>query len=357
MAMEKVVVVGAGGISRFWFEAIAAEGVEVAAIVELDLAKGEVQRRKYCPGAIVSNDLEATLEKMRPDFVIDLTAPQARTAVACTALKAGFHVLCEKPLADNIETANEIVKAAEHGGRMCMVSQSRRWDKGPATVHDAIKNGVIGALTSVHCDFFLAAHFGDCELTDSDSPEEAYALATAMARRTMSSPLVRDMAVHHFDMARFMTGLEPVSVYAHEFNPRGSWYDGGCSAVCIFEMVGGVIFSYRGSWSAEGFTTEWNGNWRLIGQSGTILYEKDGPPQAQLVVGSKAFRRPLRDVELAGANVPHPGMRGALREMLTFLRVGQAPQTPCQDNIRSCAMVAAALSSAQAGHRVPVVLA
>jgi predicted dehydrogenase len=297
------------------------------------------------------------LDRTRPDLVIDLTTPEGRMAVTGAALAAGFHVLCEKPLADSVAAAGEIAELADRSSRMCMVSQSRRWDMGPATVRQAIRDGVIGALTSVHCDFFLGAHFGDCRLTDPDSPEEAYALATAMARKTMSSPLIGDMAVHHFDMARFMTGLDPVSVYAREFSPAGSWYDGACSAICIFEMTDGVTFSYRGSWSAEGFTTEWNGNWRLIGENGTILYESNGPPKAQLVGGSDGFRRPLRDLDLAAAHVPYPGMRGALREMLAFLRSGETPQTPCRDNIRSNAMVAAALVSSRTDQRVPVTFA
>jgi predicted dehydrogenase len=297
------------------------------------------------------------LDRTRPDLVVDLTAPQARMAVSGAALAAGFHVLCEKPLADSMEIAGEIAELAERNGRMCMVSQSRRWDTGPATVRQAIADGVLGALTSVHCDFFLAAHFGDFRLTDPGSPEEAYALATTMARRTMPSPLVGDMAVHHFDMARFMTGLDAVAVYAREFSPAKSWYDGACSAVCIFEMTGGVIFSYRGSWSAEGFTTEWNGNWRLIGTSGTILYENGGLPKAQIVAAGDGFRRPLRNLDLTPAHVPYPGMRGALREMLAFLRTGETPQTPCRDNIKSNAMVAAALLSSRADRRVAVALA
>jgi predicted dehydrogenase len=357
IASEKVLVVGAGGVSRFWFEAIAAEDLEVAAVVDCDLGKAEVQRRTYCPGAVVSSDLKTMLDQVRPDFVIDLTPPQARAAVTGTALAAGFHVLCEKPLADSVATAGEIIKAADRSGRMCMVSQSRRWDVGPATVRQAMRSGVVGALTSVHCDFFLGAHFGDCRLTDPDSPEEGYALATTMGRRTMPSPLIGDMAVHHFDMARFMTGLDPVNVYAREFNPAGSWYEGACSAICIFEMTGGAIFSYRGSWSAEGFTTGWNGNWRLVGENGTILYENNGLPKAQVVVGGEGFRRPLRDVDLAPAHVPYLGMRGALREMLAFLRTGETPQTPCHDNIRSNSMVAAALSSSRTDRRLPVIVA
>jgi hypothetical protein len=50
-------------------------------------------------------------------------------------------------------------------------------------------------------------------------------------------------------------------------------------------------------------------------------------------------------------------MRGALREMLAFLRAGTPPQTPCDDNIKSNAMVAAVLSSAREDRRLPVIFA
>ena len=45
---------------------------------------------------------------------------------------------------------------------------------------------------------------------------------------------------------------------------------------------------------------------------------------------------------------------GAIREMLRFLRTGQKPQTACEDNIKSLAMVFAAVESSRQGRRVPV---
>ena len=59
----------------------------------------------------------------------------------------------------------------------------------------------------------------------------------------MRHPYVIDMSIHHFDLARFMTGADPVAVYALEFNPKGSWYKGDVAASCIFEMSNGVVFS------------------------------------------------------------------------------------------------------------------
>ena len=65
------------------------------------------------------------------------------------------------------------------------------------------------------------------------------------------------MAIHTFDMARFISGADPVAVYCKEWNPSGSWYDHDASAIAIFEMTGGIVYTYRGSWCAEGLNTTW----------------------------------------------------------------------------------------------------
>jgi predicted dehydrogenase len=162
------------------------------------------------------------------------------------------------------------------------------------------------------------------------------------------------MAIHHFDLCRYMAGVNPVAVYAKEFNPHGSWYKGDVAASCIFEMSDGVIFTYRGSWCAEGCHTSWNGDWRFIGDKGTLLCEKDQPPTGQVVASQEGFCRALKDAKVAASRLKYGGMHGALREMLRFLRTGRTPQTECHDNIRSLAMVFSVIESSQKGTRVPV---
>ena len=71
----------------------------------------------------------------------------------------------------------------------------------------------------------------------------------------MDSPLLLDMAIHQFDLARMMTGADPEHVYTVEYNPHGSWYRGDAAASCIFEMSNGVVFTFNGSWAAEGCAT------------------------------------------------------------------------------------------------------
>ena len=178
--------------------------------------------------------------------------------------------------------------------------------------------------------------------------------ATAVDATSMPGPLILDMSIHHFDLARYISGQDPAAVYALEFNPKGSWYAGDVAASCIFEMTDGVVFTYRGSWCAEGLHTSWQGNWRIIGERGTILYEQDQPPVAQVVAGKSGFSRPLKDVRPPRETMKYEGMHGALREMLTFLRTGKVPQTESHDNIKSLAMVFGVMESARKGRRVKI---
>ena len=331
----KAVVVGAGSISGAWFPPLIKEGVVIPAVVDIKAEAAAERIQKYNLPAKAYTSLGRALRATKPDFVVDLTVPEAHCKVACTALKAGCHVVGEKPMAASMAEARRMVATAEKTGKLYMVSQSRRWDAKHASLAQGVRAGVVGDITTVNCDFYLGAHFGGF-------------------RDEMASPLILDMAIHHFDLARFFTGCDPVAVYAHEFNPKGSWYKGAVAASCIFEMSNGVVFTYRGSWCAEGCHNSWNGDWRLIGTSGTLLYEQDKQPTGQVVDGTEGFNRPLKPVETPTVEMQCGAMHGALREMLDYIRTGKAPQTECHDNIKSLAMVFAAIESARKHKRVEI---
>ncbi len=335
MAGERAVVVGAGGISGAWFPPLIQEEVEVAGVVDLRVQAAKEQIAKYELDSLAGDDLPAMLRKCRPDFVVDLTVPEAHCRVTCAALSAGCHVVSEKPMASSMAEARKMVQTSRQTRKLYMVSQSRRWDTQHQTVQKTLAAGGIGRITTVNCDFYIGAHFGGF-------------------RDEMPSPLILDMSIHHFDLARFMSGADPVAVYAKEFNPKGSWYKGDVSASCIFEMSNGVIFTYRGSWCAEGCHTSWNGDWRFVGDKGSLVYDHDKNLAGQIAVGKPAFNLDLKDVKILPAPCKFGGMHGALREMLAFLRTGRKPQTVASDNIKSLAMVFAAIESNKKGKRVLV---
>ncbi|MCE5276831.1 MAG: Gfo/Idh/MocA family oxidoreductase [Planctomycetaceae bacterium] len=333
MAKEKAVVVGAGGIAGAWFPPLKAEKVNIVGIVDLDVERAKARLKDYELDCPVGTDLADMLKKTRPDFVVDLTIPEAHCAVTCTALKAGCHVIGEKPMASSMAEARKMVATAKATKKMYMVSQSRRWQGNETRVRKTLSKNRIGTLTTFNCDFYIGAHFGGF-------------------RDAMDSPLILDMAIHQFDLARYMTGADPVAVYAKEFNPKGSWYKGDVSAMAIFEMTGGVMFCYRGSWCSEGCHTSWNGDWRFIGDKGTLLYHHDQVPTGQVIQNKEGFFRTLKDITADEAPMKFGGMHGALREMLAFIRTGKKPQTACDDNIKSLAMVHGVIESSKTGKRV-----
>src|SRR4030042_944212 len=147
-------------------------------------------------------------------------------------------VLGEKPLADSMEHARQMVAAAHNSGKIFAVMQNRRYIEQTRRVRQFLASRVLGPLTTVNCDFYLGPHFGGF-------------------RDQMEHVLLMDMAIHTFDQARFMTGSDPSSVYCKEWNPPGSWYRHGASAVAIFDLrlpetENEIVYTYRGSWCAEG---------------------------------------------------------------------------------------------------------
>jgi predicted dehydrogenase len=217
------------------------------------------------------------------------------------------------------------------------VLQNRRFDPNIRRLRHLVNSGALGALTTIHCDFFIGAHFGGF-------------------RDHMKHILLVDMAIHTFDAARFISGADPVSVYCKEWNPAGSWYDQDASAVAIFEMSDGLVYSYRGGWSAEGLPTTWESDWRVIGQNGTARWDGTEQIQAQAVAETGGFLSKFSDVEIPANPEPDKvgGHAGVMRDFVDCVRNGGTPDTICTDNIKSLAMVFGAVESAETGRQVDI---
>ncbi len=332
----KAVLVGAGGMGRNWGGNLNAHpDVEIAGWVDLRPgAAAEAAEGLGVSPAYTGEDLGKALAEARPDFVVDVTIPEAHHDVTLAALTAGVPVLGEKPMASSIAEARAMVAASEASGKLYMVSQSRRYDARIAA-YRALIEGNIGALGILNSDFYLGAHFGGF-------------------RDEMAHVLLLDMAIHTLDAARFVSGADPVAVYCEEFNPGWSWYQGASSATALFEMTGGLRYTYRGSWCAEGKPTSWEADWRAVGPRGTALWDGEGAPTASVVTGKDGF---MRDFETVTATVEADapgGIAGSLRDFLNALQTGTTPMGECHDNIKSLAMVFAAIESAQTGQRVRV---
>ena len=160
------------------------------------------------------------------------------------------------------------------------------------------------------------------------------------------------MAVHTFDAARYVTGADPVSVFCSEHNPSWSWYKGAVSAVAEFEFTNGVDFSYEGSWCAQGLHTSGASSWRALGPYGSAAWDGQERLVAELAgVASGPGGYPRRS-KITPCPIPAEGIDGSLAEFISALQGGEPPMSECHGNIRSLAMVMAALESSRTGRRV-----
>ena len=339
----RAVLAGCGAMSRGWLKAIAETPslrgrISVVGLNDIDPNAAHRLAIEFgLTHAAVEPDLEALLAGTRPDLVFDIVVPQARHAVVSAALRHGCHVLSEKPMATSLADGRDLIARARAAGRVHAVVQNRRFNAGVRRIRQTLESGVLGTLSAVHCDFFVGAHFGGF-------------------RETMEHVLLVDMAIHTLDAARFISGKTPLAVYCHESNPAGSWYAQGSVANAIFELSDGVVFTYRGSWSAEGANTSWDSAWRIVGSQGTLLWDGAEAFSAHVVSGTEGFFRPLSPIEVSPPADPARthGHASVLLDFLDSIEAGRPPETVGTDNINSLAMVFAAIESARSRQRIEI---
>lgn len=336
----RAVLVGCGGISQAWLKpAKAIPGLELVGLVDL-VEENARQRAEQLElsGVEIGSRLPAVLDHTQPDIVFNCTVPEAHIDVTLEALGRGCHVLGEKPLADSMENARRLVAAAQASGKLFAVMQNRRFLPDIRAVKHFLQTGELGSLNTIHCDFFLGAHFGGF-------------------RDKMLHVLLLDMAIHTFDQMRFLSGMDPVSVYCKEWNPAGSWYAHDASAVAVFEMSGGLVYTYRGSWCAEGLPTSWESDWRLIGERGSLRWDggqNSCAEKTQWTGGFMSNKEPVTVPPYTGKKVG--GHAGLIADFVDCVRTGRIPDTICTDNIKSLAMVFGAIESASQGCQVPITI-
>jgi predicted dehydrogenase len=329
---------GCGAMAGLWLKSAASlPEVRIVGLADLREDAAAARRDEFAPDATIGTDAVALMAALRPDLVFNCTVPEAHHATTAAALRAGAHVLSEKPLAANLAEARDLVRLAAAGGRTFAVMQNRRHTRAIRHVQALLQSGVVGELTEVHCDFLLGAHFTGFRLE-------------------MEHVLLLDMAIHHFDMARFLTSADARRVACHEWTPAGSWFRHGACAHAHFQLSTGTVFSYRGSWVSEGHCTTWGGRWRFTGTRGTLIWDGDeegGPGSIQLETVASTPGLLSTFTRTEGLAPPAPGRDAGhaslIADFVSCICECRTPETTGADNLRSLAMVEAAIQSAEAG--------
>jgi predicted dehydrogenase len=339
MRVFRTAVVGLGLISREWLPILGArEDVEIVVLVDPDIARAESQRSTFGIACPTRTDVAKAITSERADLVVNLTPPALHREVAEISLAAGCDVIVEKPMTADLADAVALVLSARAAGRTVAVMQNRRYHPAVRRMRDGLATGAIGEHVDVSAEMFLWHRYPNTFLAGIDSP------------------LLRDMAIHQFDAARAISGADATTVQAVEWSSPTSWMPGAAAAAVAFELSNGSVFSYRGSWVAEGASTSYDGAWRVGGTRGTFTW--DGADQLVLETVQRpsgpyepgVTSREEEDVAFA----KNGGHAIGLAAILDALQANDTPETVADDNLMSLAMVVGAVRSSRERRTVEI---
>jgi len=333
MSRLRVLVLGLGFFGRNWLKGVSAcPECEVAGIVakhpDLLAAVGD---EFTVPPAKRFATMEEGLDRAGARAIIVALPEMVHKEAITTALERGLHVLTEKPLAMDMAEAADIVRAARRApGVVLMVDQNYRWRPHTRALQRAVRQGKIGRVVSAGFEF-----------------RQAIVRTTTDAwREQMPHPYLHDMIVHHFDLLRATTGQECVELVAWGVRPPWSWYRGLPGVDVLLTFDGGMQVSYTGTMVAQGYTTPQDGIITLIGEKGTLRLEADQQVR---------WYRDKQVEVIPPVQMAHADTGYGLREFLAAIQERRQPETHVEDNVRSLAMVAAAIISVE--KRQPVAVA
>ena len=222
MTPVSIGVIGAGLFGRKHMDVMRQEpACRLAAI-----ADPTPEARAYAEGLGVPcfADYEEMLDRVRPQAAIIATPNVLHVPAGIACAERGIPMLVEKPIADTVESAMQLIEAAERAGVVLLVGHHRRHNPIIARAREAVREGLLGRVTAVSAQWMLL---------------KADDYFTAAHRRLPGAGPILTNAVHDIDDLRFICG-EIVSVQAMT-SQAVRRYPVEDTAVVIFRFADGAL--------------------------------------------------------------------------------------------------------------------
>jgi predicted dehydrogenase len=142
-------LIGCGGISEMHLGAYRRLGFEVLGLCNRDVGKARARAEEFYPEAHVCSDHRELIAVAGVEIVDIATHPEGRGELIGAALRAGKHVLSQKPFVLDLEEGEELVALAAECGVRLAVNQNGRWAPHFAGIRAAVEDGLIGEVESI----------------------------------------------------------------------------------------------------------------------------------------------------------------------------------------------------------------
>lgn len=188
--MTSVAVIGVGSMgvhhARVYNELAEARLVAVA-----DRNPGDAESAARQFNARAYTDYRKLLEVERPEAVSVAVPTAQHEEIAIAALEAGAHILVEKPIAATLEAGQRIIDCARRHKRLLMVGHILRFNPAIQHLKQKLDSGELGRVFQIVC-----RRIGPFPL------------------RVQDVGVAIDLATHDLDLMRFLTGMDPLRVFA-----------------------------------------------------------------------------------------------------------------------------------------------
>jgi predicted dehydrogenase len=325
----RIGVVGAGGITGAHLDAYRTAGWEIAAICNRSRPKAEARAAEFAPNARVTDRWQEILSDPAID-VVDITPhPADRLPIIEAALKAGKHVLSQKPFVLDLAEGQRLVEFARANHVKLAVNQNGRWAPHLAWMREAVRAGLIGEVISLHASIHW--NHGWIAGTPFEKIEDL---------------ILYDFGIHWFDFVQSILGDRAQSVFASASSAPGQTAKAPLLAQALIRLDQG-----QASLAFDGATAFGPRDTTVItGSKGTLT--SDGPDLGrQSVTLTTAAGRARPQLQGTWFN---DGFRGAMGALLVAIEDETEPANGAAENLNSLALAFAAIKSRRTGREVKV---
>jgi predicted dehydrogenase len=325
-------IVGCGGIVNYaHLVAYRNNGLKIVACYD---ANAEAARTTAEAHGIpmVYERLEDLLADPAVEIVDIAVQPWHQRGIAEQALGVGKHLLCQKPLSDNLEDAQAIVAAGRRANRKVAVNQQMRWDAGIAAARDLISRGYIGQPTDAQIQ------------VTTNTPWHMWPWLAESPRLE-----IEYHSIHYLDAMRSLFG-DPAWVTSRHARYPKQGAKAETKTITVLDYAGGLqvlVAVNHHDESPDGYAV-----FRFLGTEGIIkgtiglMYNyPHGRPDTFEIHRHEDGPQDWQAVALEGLWIPDAFI-GPMASLMDAIQTGGAPATDAADNLNTLRIVEAAYRSA-----------
>lgn len=200
-------------------------------------------------GGKVYHEIEEMLADNDIDAVSICTPNHLHAKLSVAALKAGKHVLCEKPMALSLEESSEMILAAEDSGKTLMVGHNQRLLPAHRKAKEILESGQLGKILFFQSNF---KHSGPENWSVNHSNSTWF-----FSKSQAHFGVFGDLGSHKLDIIRYLTSSEVDEIFTTAMTvdkryDNGEFIDIEDTAISMFRMKNGLEGYMNVSWCNYG---------------------------------------------------------------------------------------------------------